>query len=132
MSNIINKKINGLDGILAGLAGEVKLIKSATKTVSIRIPLCDLARIDILAQMKDVSRNILLNEIIDAALTELVIKLENKNPDLAHQLKEKSEALAELMLKEPPEPPHLKGPKGEKKDPKNIRRNHSISSSSWT
>ena len=106
---------NKLDNIISGLEkNESQLEKLITKTISIRLPVLYLARIDALACMKDVSRNICLNEIIDAALGELLVKLKNKNPKLAATLEAKAQELSKVILAEhePPLPskhkPHHK------------------------
>lgn len=101
---------NTLDNIISGLENEAQLEKLITKTISMRLPVLYLARIDALAAMKDVSRNILLNEIIEAALGELLAKLAVKNETLAEQLEAKAQELAKVILAEH-EPPHPPRPK---------------------
>ena len=85
-----------LDNIISGLESGAQLEKLITKTISIRLPVSYLAKIDALACMKDVSRNILLNEVIEAALGELLDKLKNTNPELANKLESKAEELAKV------------------------------------
>ena len=71
--------------------------KIVSRPITLRLPMLYVAQIDILAGMKDVSRNILLNEIVQTALMELLDKLTKKNPQLATTLKEKAQLLAKNM-----------------------------------
>jgi len=71
--------------------------KVVSRPITLRLPLLYVAQIDILAGMKDVSRNILLNEIVQTALMELLDKLRKKNPHLAATLEEKAQLLAKNM-----------------------------------
>ena len=115
MEDIFSRDNSRLDDIIADISEAASLEKTVTKTVSIRLPVLHLAQIDVLAQMKDASRNILLNDIITAALSELLQKLAQKNPVLSEELQTKAAELAQHLLKEP-EPPHMKhGPKKRKK-----------------
>jgi hypothetical protein len=97
--------INKLEKIISGLEDDPPPGQLISKTISIRIPVLDLAKIDALASMKDVSRNILLNEIIDAALSELLEKLKTKNPELAATLETKAQELSKVILAEHEPPP---------------------------
>ena len=115
MSQPIDKS-NRLDKIIAGLEGDVTPEAIITRTISIRLPVLNLAQIDALASMKDVSRNVLLNEVIKAALEELLDKLKSKNPGLSDTLSSKIQQLAKNMMNEPEEGP--KGPHHNKKHKK--------------
>ena len=99
-----------IDQIISNLGSEESLEKAINKTVSIRLPVIYLARIDALASLKDTSRNVLLNEIIEAALHELLTKLKEQNKDLADKLEAKAQELSKRLLAEhePPPPPHKK------------------------
>lgn len=71
--------------------------KVVSRPITLRLPILYVAQIDILAGMKDVSRNILLNEIVQTALMELLDKLKERNPQLATTLEEKAQLLAKNM-----------------------------------
>jgi len=72
--------------------------KIITWPITLRLPILNVAQIDILSSLKDVSRNTLLNEIVQTTLIELLEKLEEKNPQLAKSLQEKAQALAKNMV----------------------------------
>jgi hypothetical protein len=71
--------------------------KVTSRPITLRLPVLHVAQIDILAGMKDVSRNVLLNEIVQTALIELLDTLKEKNPKLAATLEEKAKLLAKNM-----------------------------------
>ncbi len=115
MSQLVDKT-NRLDKIIAGLEGDVTPEAIITRTISVRLPILNLAQIDALASMKDVSRNVLLNEVIKAALEELLEKIQSKNPNLSKTLTSKIQQIANNMVNEPDEGP--KGPHHHKKPKK--------------
>jgi hypothetical protein len=103
--------MKNIEDIIANIGDEHSLEKAITKTVSLRLPVLYLARIDALASLKDTSRNVLLNDLVEAALNELLTKLQAKNEPLANKLEEKAQELVQRLLAEhdlPPPPPHKK------------------------
>lgn len=110
MADSSYSKNKSLDDLIAGLDGETCLEKSVTKTVSVRLPVIDLARIDVIAELKEVSRNVLLNDVLDVSVSELMAKLAAKNTKLAEQIEVRAKELAQKYLQEVDHPPH-KGPK---------------------
>lgn len=94
----MNKKtaITRLDQLIDSLQENLGE-KVVSRPITLRLPMLYVAQIDILAGMKDVSRNILLNEIVQTALMELLDKLRKKNPKLAATLEEKAQLLAKNM-----------------------------------
>jgi len=102
--------MKNIEDIISNIGDESSLEKAINKTVSLRLPVLYLARIDALASLKDTSRNVLLNDIIEAALNELLNKLKTKNQELANKLESKAQELVEILLAEhePPHPPHKK------------------------
>jgi hypothetical protein len=101
--------MKSLEDIISDLGGEEVVKKHLSKTISIRIPVPNLAKIDALADLKSTSRNILLNDIIDVALNDLLTKLHDKNKKAAELLETKAQTLAQKLLEhEPPHPPHLR------------------------
>lgn len=109
-------KNKSLGDLLSGLDGAVVTQKPVTKTVSVRLPVLDLARIDVIAELKDVSRNVMLNDVIEVSIAEMLTKLAQKNEQLVQQIEAKAAELAKKLSKEGEHPPH-KGPK-HKRHPK--------------
>ena len=100
--------MKNIEDIISNLGDESSLEKAINKTVSLRLPVLYLARIDALASLKDTSRNVLLNDIIEVALNELLVKLANKNKKLADKLESKAQELVQRLLAEHESPPHHK------------------------
>lgn len=90
-------KASKLDKIIDGLIEGGVSKKFFSKPVSVRLPLLAIAQIDVLATMKDVSRNVLVNEIVEAALEQLLDRMRKTNPKMAHSLEEKAVKIAKDM-----------------------------------
>ena len=89
----MNRKSTRLDQLIDSLQDNLGE-KIVSRPITLRLPILYVAQIDILAGMKDVSRNVLLNEIVQTALMELLDKLKKKNPQLAATLEAKAQLLA--------------------------------------
>ncbi|OGT06481.1 MAG: hypothetical protein A2103_00815 [Gammaproteobacteria bacterium GWF2_41_13] len=90
-------KASKLDKVIDGLIEDGVSKKNFSKPISVRLPLLAIAQIDVLAAMKDVSRNVLVNEIVEAALEQLLDRMRKTNPKMAHSLEEKAAKIAKDM-----------------------------------
>lgn len=95
----MNKNLTRLEQLIDNLQENLDE-KVTSRPITLRLPTLYVAQIDILAGMKDVSRNVLLNEIVQTALIELLDKLKIKNPKLANTLEERARLLAKNMALE--------------------------------